>query len=187
MHRNDPILLGAIPAVPPNDDTFYRGTYRCGAVWHQLEAAGVPEIKGVWAHEAGGGRLWLTIAIKQMYGGHSKQAGYIASQCHAGAYANRFVIVVDEDINPAEMNEVVWALCTRVDAREDIQVLNGCWSTHLDPMSYPEGLNAFNSRVVIDACKPWARKDSFPAVVRSSKGLDERVKAKFADVLPSDW
>jgi len=25
-HRNDPILLGAVPAVPPNDDTFYRGT-----------------------------------------------------------------------------------------------------------------------------------------------------------------
>src|SRR3954451_13698786 len=58
MHRNNPILLGAVPAVPPNDDTFYRGTYRSGAVWHQLEAAGIPEIKGVWAHPAGGGRLW---------------------------------------------------------------------------------------------------------------------------------
>ena len=32
-HRDQPILLGAIPAMPPNDDTFYRGTYRCGAVW----------------------------------------------------------------------------------------------------------------------------------------------------------
>src|SRR5690348_1342415 len=37
MHRNDPILTGAIPAVPPNDDTFYRGTYRSGAVWAELE------------------------------------------------------------------------------------------------------------------------------------------------------
>ena len=43
MHRNDPILVGAIPAVPPNDNTFYLGTYRCGAVWNQLEAAGIPE------------------------------------------------------------------------------------------------------------------------------------------------
>ncbi|MFL6805896.1 MAG: UbiD family decarboxylase, partial [Xanthobacteraceae bacterium] len=57
MHRNEPILLGAIPAMPPNDDTFYRGTYRCGAVWNQLEAAGIPEVKGVWSHEAGGSRL----------------------------------------------------------------------------------------------------------------------------------
>ena len=43
MHRNKPILMGAIPAVPPNDNTFYLGTYRCGAVWNQLEAAGIPE------------------------------------------------------------------------------------------------------------------------------------------------
>ena len=87
MHRDDPILVGAIPAVPPNDNTFYLGTYRCGAVWNQLEAAGVPEVKGVWAHEAGGSRFWLTVSIKQLYGGHAKQAGFVASQCHAGAYS----------------------------------------------------------------------------------------------------
>jgi 4-hydroxy-3-polyprenylbenzoate decarboxylase len=186
MHRNDPVLLGAIPGIPPDDDSYYRCTYRSGAVWNQLEAAGVPEVKGVWAHEAGGSRLWLTVSIKQMYGGHSKQAGLIASQCHAGAYANRVVIVVDDDVNPAEMNEVVWALCTRMDPKEDITILNNCWSTHLDPMSYPEGSHVYNSRVVIDACVPWLRKDKFPAVVRSSKGLDERVFAKFKDVLPKN-
>src|SRR5262249_59282400 len=27
MHRDDPILVGAIPAVPPNDNTFYFGSY----------------------------------------------------------------------------------------------------------------------------------------------------------------
>ena len=73
---------------------------RSGAVWNQLEAAGVPEVKGVWSHETGGSRLWLNVSIKTMYPGHSKQAGLIASQCHAGAYANRFVVVVDDDIDP---------------------------------------------------------------------------------------
>jgi 4-hydroxy-3-polyprenylbenzoate decarboxylase len=34
MHRDDPILLGAIPGIPPDDDSFYRGTYRSGAVWN---------------------------------------------------------------------------------------------------------------------------------------------------------
>ena len=113
MYRNNPILLGAIPGIPPDDDSFYRGTYRSGAVWNQLEAAGVPEVKGVWSHAAGGSRLWLTVAIKQMYAGHSKQAGLIASQCHAGAYANRVVVVVDDDIDPANMDQVVWSICTR--------------------------------------------------------------------------
>ena len=75
MYRNDPILVGAIPAVPPNDNTFYFGAYRCGAVWNQLEAAGIPGVKGVWTHEAGGSRFMLVISIKTLYGGHSKQAG----------------------------------------------------------------------------------------------------------------
>src|SRR5437660_11088166 len=97
MHRNNPILLGAVPAVPPDDDSFYRGTYRSGAVWNQLGAAGVPEVKGVRAHPAGGSRLWLTVEIKQQYAGQAKQAGLIASQCHAGADANRVVSVGDDD------------------------------------------------------------------------------------------
>ena len=183
MHRDDPVLLGAIPAVPPNDDTFYRGTYRCGAVWNQLEAAGIPEVKGVWAHEAGGSRMWLTVSIKTMYGGHSKQAGLIASQCHAGAYANRWVVVVDEDIDPSNMNDVIWAMCTRCDPKDGVDILNGCWSTHLDPMSYSNE-DRRNSRVVVDACIPFREKETFPAVARSSRELDERIRAKFADVLP---
>lgn len=182
-HRDDPVLLGAIPGMPPNDDTFYRGTYRCGAVWNQLEAAGVPEVKGVWSHEAGGSRLWLTVAIKQMYGGHAKQAGLIASQCHAGAYANRFVVVVDEDIDPADMNQVIWAMCTRFEPREGMEVLRGCWSTVLDPMAYSPD-DPRNARIVIDACRPWNRRDTFPIVARSSQALDDRIRAKWAHVLP---
>src|SRR5262249_25638666 len=100
MHRDDPILVGAIPAVPPNDNTFYFGSYRCGAVWNQLEAAGIPGVQGVWTHEAGGSRFMLVISIKTLYGGHSKQAAMVAAHCHAGAYNNRWTIVVDDDIDP---------------------------------------------------------------------------------------
>ena len=186
-HRDNPVLTGAIPGVPPNDDTFYRGTARSGAVWHELEAAGVPEVKGVWSHEAGGSRMWLTISIKQMYAGHSKQAGLIASQCHAGAYANRVVVVVDDDIDPANMNEVVWSICTRCDPRDDVQILNGCWSTTLDPMSYPPDRQNMNSRMIIDACKPWNRMQTWPATVRNSTDLEGAVRAKFGDLLPPGW
>ncbi|HEV8281257.1 MAG TPA: hypothetical protein VGQ02_05330, partial [Candidatus Limnocylindrales bacterium] len=61
--------------------------------------------------------------------------------------------------------------------------LRGCWSTALDPMAYgPE--DPRNARVVIDACKPWARRDSFPIVARSSREVDESIRAKWAHVLP---
>jgi UbiD family decarboxylase len=172
-----------VPAVPPCDDTFYRGTYRCAAVWRQLEAAGIPGVQGVWSHEAGGSRMWLTVSVKQMYPGHAKQVGLATASCHAGAYANKWVIVVDDDIDPSNMNDVIWSLCTRFDAREDLEILRGCWSTTLDPTSYPEEERRLNSRCVIDACRPWIRRDTFPKVARSSKELDEHVRKKFAKEL----
>jgi UbiD family decarboxylase len=184
LHRNDPILLGAIPGIPPDDDSFYRGTYRSGAVWNQLEAAGIPEVKGVWAHAAGGSRLWLTVAIKQQYAGHAKQAGLVAAQCHAGAYANRFVVVVDDDIDPADMDRVIWAMCTRCDPREGFEMLRGCWTGTSDPMNYGAS-DTRNARVVIDACRPWSRRASFPVEARSSGELDRRIREKWAHVLPS--
>jgi 4-hydroxy-3-polyprenylbenzoate decarboxylase len=72
---------------------------------------------------------------------------------------------------------------TRFEPREGIEILRGCWSTSLDPMAYGPD-DPRNARVVIDACKPFARRDSFPIVARSSKGLDERIRKKFKDVLP---
>jgi 4-hydroxy-3-polyprenylbenzoate decarboxylase len=184
MHRVDPILLGAIPAVPPNDNTFYLGTYRCGAIWNQLEAAGIPEVRGVWTHEAGGSRFWTTVAIKQLYGGHAKQAGMVASHCHAGAYCNRWTIVVDEDIDPANINDVIWAMSTRVDTRDGIDIIEGGWSSALDPMCYDADTDRRNGRIIINACKPFRRKDSFPIVARASKAMDEKIIAKWKKDLP---
>ena len=122
-----------------------------------------------------------------MYAGHSKQAGLIASQCHAGAYANRVVVVVDEDIDPANMDAVVWAMCTRCDPRDDVQILHGNWSTHLDPMSYPSDKHNMNSRMVIDACIPWNRKADWPETVRNTPPLEKQVREKFGHLLPPGW
>jgi UbiD family decarboxylase len=187
MHRDDPILVGAIPAVPPNDNTFYFGSYRCGAVWNQLEAAGIPGVQGVWTHEAGGSRFMLVISIKTLYGGHSKQAAMVASHCHAGAYNNRWTIVVADDIDPTNFSDVVWAMCTRCDPRDQVDIIHGGWSSALDPMCYDTETDRRNSRVIIDACIPFRRKKTFPVIARSSKALDERIRAKWAKDLPKDF
>jgi len=184
LHRNDPIILGAMPRIPPNDDCYYRGFLRSAAVWVELENAGVPGIEGVWAHEAGGGRFMLTIAIKQLYPGHAKQAGLLASQCQSGAYANRITVVVDDDIDPANTDQVIWALCTRTDPREDVEILKRCWSTRLDPMSYPEDARVLNSRMVIDACRPWERLETFPPVVKPSEELKKKTIEKWTELFP---
>ena len=161
MHRDDPIVLGCLPGKPPNDNTFFRSPLRAALIWDELERSGVPGIVGVWSHEAGGGRMFNIVAIKQMYP-HAKQVGMATASCHAGAYANRFVVVVDEDIDPTDTNQVLWALCTRTDVVEDIDVIKRCWSTPLDPMAYSgEEARYFNNRMIIDACRPYDRRATF--------------------------
>ncbi len=178
-HRSAPIILGAIPGAPPSDNTYYFSFLISAEVWNQLEQAGVPGVTGVWSHESGGGRMWINVAIQQQYPGHARQAGLIASQCLAGVYANRWVVVVDDDIDPMDTNAVLWAMCTRVDPREDLIVVPGSLSTPLDPMAYPEDHPIYNARVTVDACRPWHRRDTFPPAVVTSAEVRQRIREKF--------
>ena len=91
--------------------------------------------------------------------------------------------MVDEDIDAGDLDQVLWAMCTRFDPREGMEVLRGCWSTALDPMAYgPE--DPRNARIVIDATRPWSRRETFPIEARSSKELDAHIRQKFAKDLP---
>jgi hypothetical protein len=131
---------------------------------------------------AGGSRIWLTVAIKQRYGGHAKQAGLIASQCHAGAYANRVVVVVDDDIDPADMDQVVWAMCTRFErgkAWRFCAAAGAPCSTRWPTAATTRATRASSSTPASRGCAA-----TFPIVARSSKELDAKIRTKWAHVLP---
>jgi 4-hydroxy-3-polyprenylbenzoate decarboxylase len=178
-HRNNPIILGSPPGKPPSELTSYRGLMRSALVWEQMEKAGVPDVKGVWCHEAGGARLLVAVAITQRYPGHARQAGHIAAMCHAGAYLGRYVVVVDEDIEVTDLHDVVWAMCTRAEPEQDFDLIRRAWSGPLDPI-IPTGKKGFNSRFVIDATRPWEWRDQFPAVAEMSEGLRTQITEKWA-------
>jgi UbiD family decarboxylase len=182
LHRPDPINLGIMPGMPPNDNTYYLNYLQSALVWDQLEKAGIPNVRGVWAHESGGGRMMVTVSIKQQFPGHSKQAGLVATACRAGAYVNHLTVVVDEDIDPTDTDRVLWAMVTRVDPREDVEILRRMQASPLDPVSYPPGVQAFNARMVIDACRPWERLATFPRVAQASPELRARVRTRFPDL-----
>src|SRR5438093_1118563 len=138
-------------------------------------------VRGVWVHEVGCARMFNVISIKQAYAGHAKQAAMLAASCQSGSYLGRFVVVVDEDVDPTNLDEVVWAMCTRCDPAEDIDFIRKHWSGPLDPR-LPKGVT-WNSRGLIDACRPLELLGEFPPVVKASAELRSRVEQKFADQL----
>jgi 4-hydroxy-3-polyprenylbenzoate decarboxylase len=89
---------------------------------------------------------------------------------------------VDDDIDPTDTDRVLWAMVTRVDPREDVEILRRMQASPLDPIAYPAGVEAFNARMVIDACRPWERLATFPKVAQASPELRAEVRAKFPDL-----
>src|SRR6266542_3329493 len=164
-YRNQPILVGSPPGQPPDEQARYRALLRSALLRDDLEKAGIPDVVGAWQHEVGGSRLFTVVAITQRYPGHARQVLHVASQCHAGAYAGRYVVVVDDDIEPTNLEEVMWALCTRSDPATSIDIIQRAWSTPLDPRIPPERKRVkdfTNSRGLIDATRPWEWRDEFP-------------------------
>ena len=180
-YRSDPIMTMARPGRPPSDYSFSKCVIKSAMIWDQIESAGLPGVQGVWCHEAGGGRLFNTVSIKQAYPGHSKQAGLLTAGCHAGNYLGRYVVVVDEDIDPTNSFDLIWAMSTRSDPNEDIDIIRNTWSGALDPRK-KIGDN-FNSRAIIDACRPFDWKDEFPPVAESSPELKQKTLKKWAHLL----
>ena len=168
--RNDPILVGSPPAKPPNDYSYSKAVMRSALLMDALAAAGVPDVQAVWAHEIGGARMFNVVSIKQRYAGHARQAGHILSQCGVGAYMSRWSVVVDEDIDPANLQEVMWAVATRTDPAIDIDIIQRGMGSKNDPMYVAYPYNApLSSKAIVDACRPWDHLDEFPPVAEASK------------------
>jgi 4-hydroxy-3-polyprenylbenzoate decarboxylase len=176
-YRNDPILTMAIPSRPPSNFTFARSAVKSAMIWDEIEKAGLPGVQGIWCHEAGAGRLFNVVSIKQLYPGHVKQTAMLAANCHSGNYAGRWVVVVDEDIDPANIFDVIWAMSTRCDPPTDTEFIHNSWSTPLDTMLREPPYH--NNRGIIDACRPWGWKDDFPMVAESSPELKAQVMKKW--------
>ncbi len=184
--RNNPIMTGAPPSKPPTEATFYKSFWRSAMIWDELEKAGVPDIQGVWCPPEGNTRLFTVVSIKQRYPGHARQAGILASQCHAAAYLGRFTVVVDEDIDATDMKDVIWAMTTRCDPVEDIEILRRCWSSPLDPILPKSKKNknaSFNSRAIIDACRPYDWIKDFPQSVKVPDELAKQVREKWGKII----
>ena len=180
-YRNDPILEDEAPLWPGAVKMDLQ--LSAGVLWDQLESAGVQDIVGVYNHT----QFFTVVSIKQKFAGHAKQAGLAVVSCAASGRNGRYVVIVDDDIDPTNQKEVLWAMMTRVDPATNIDIIDGCWSTPLDPRMPPykrDSGDHTNSRGIFYAVRPFEWRDKFPKVSRSSRELREKTIAKFKGVIP---
>jgi 3-polyprenyl-4-hydroxybenzoate decarboxylase len=98
----------------------------------------------------------------------------------------RLVVVVDDDIDPSNLADVMWAITTRCEPAESVDIVRDGWSSALDPRIPPEdkarGLTS-HSKLIIDACRPFAWIDKFPPTSALSPADARAVEDKWGHIL----
>ena len=138
-------------------------------------------IQGIWEHSRG----VTVISLKQMYAGHAKQVALIAAGSRA-TFTARFIVTVDEDIDPCNLSEVMWAISQRCDPSESVEIVKNCWTDGVDPVvgtEKRETNNITTSKVIIDACTPRWRKGGFPTVIEVSPAIKAEVLKKWPELI----
>ena len=92
------------------------------------------------------------------------------------------MIVVDDDIEPTNTDDVLWAMGSRSEPESDIEIIRRCWSGPLDPIIHPTK-KGFNSRAIIDAGRPFEWMKDFPVVAESSKEVLQATEKKWGKAL----
>ncbi len=183
MHREDPIILGVAP-LKAHIPFPFSIPLMASEVWNVLEHAGIPGVTGVWF---GLGLIWpvfLVIRVKQSYAGQAKQAALAAASCRANTVGGMYVIVVDDDVDITNEKDVLLAVAGRATV-EDIQVIHGMITkAPMGPGSRRhraagENRQLLSSRVLIDACWPFARRDEFPRSTAFDQAYARQVLEKW--------
>jgi UbiD family decarboxylase len=110
-----------------------------------------PEVEAVNAMYTHG--IGVIVSTKSRFGGYGKAVAMRLLSTPHGMPYSKIVIVVDEFVDPFNLEQVMWALTTRVRPDKDVFKVPYAPGMPLDPSSEPMGLH---TKLVIDATTPVA-------------------------------
>ncbi|GAF27429.1 3-polyprenyl-4-hydroxybenzoate decarboxylase and related decarboxylases, partial [Moorella thermoacetica Y72] len=140
----------------------------CVPLYRQLKET-MPEVVAVNAIYQHG--LTAIVATGNRFGGYAKSVAFrLASTPHGISYCKN-IILVDADVDPFNLVEVMWAMSTRVRADKDVIVIPNTPGMPLDPASEPPGMG---NKLIIDATTPVA-PEKVMREVRMVEKIEEAV------------
>ena len=183
-HRRNPIMTAALMATYPSCEIgAYYAIMRSARIWDDLDGMGVPGVCGVYAHPAAASGWGLVVvSLRQLYAGHVAQVLALTAQCPAAAYYTKWVIAVDDDVDPTDFNQVMFALSTRCNPSDDIDLLRKTWSTGLDPSKVVVAERPYGSKALIDACKPHRYLNEFPRRTLLRRSVYEKIARRWREL-----
>ncbi len=149
-HRTDPIFENLYLGRPWTEIDTLLGLNTCIPIYKQIKET-MPEVKAVNALYQHG--LTAIIATDSRFGGYAKSVAFRAASTPHGISYVKNIILVDGDVDPFDLVQVMWAMSTRIRGPQDVIVIPSTPGMPLDPGSEPPGMGC---KVIIDATTPVA-------------------------------
>ncbi|GAX49494.1 non-oxidative hydroxyarylic acid decarboxylases subunit C [Streptomyces olivochromogenes] len=147
-YRTDPIFEHLYLGMPWTEIDYLMAPNTCVPLYQQLKKD-FPEVQAVNAMYTHG--LVIIVSTEKRYGGFAKAVGMrVLTTPHGLGYAAT-VIVVDEDVDPFNLPQVMWALSTKMNPSDDLIVVPHLSLMELAPQSDNPGTGA---KLIIDATTP---------------------------------
>jgi UbiD family decarboxylase len=149
-HRKDPIYDSVYVGRPWTELDYLQAMTTSVPIFVQL-SNDFPEVVAVNALYTHG--LVVIVSTHTRYGGFAKAIGMrLLTTPHGLGYA-KIVIVVDADVDPFDLKQVMWAMSVKVNPAGDIVILPNLSVNLLDPAGEPSGMV---HKMIIDATTPIA-------------------------------
>ena len=169
MQRKNPIYLTTIVGKPVLEDAY---------IGKVIESAFLPMIRMFHPEvvdfdmpAAGWFQGMAIISIKKRYPGQAKKV--MMGLWGMGQLSlTKMFVVVDHDVNVHDMNDVIWAVTTRVDAARDVTIIDKTPTDTLDPAS---PLVNLGSKLGIDATQKTL-EEGFEREIQEQVKVDEETK-----------
>ena len=175
--RKNPIMQTVIG--PSEEHVSMAGIPTEASILSMVNRAMPGRVQNVYAATPGGGKFMAVIQFKKTVPsdeGRQRQAALLAFSAFPEL---KHVFLVDEDVDPFDMNDVVWAMNTRFQADHDLIEIPGVRCHPLDPSNDPTCDPSIRDhgiacKAIFDCTVPFDQKHRFH-------------RSKFKDVDTAKW
>ena len=175
--RQNPIMQTCIG--PSEEHVSMAGIPTEASIIQMIEKAMPGKLLNVYCASPGGGKYMAVLQVKKLVPSDEGRQRQMALLAFSAFSELKHVFLVDEDVDPFDLNDVLWALNTRFQGDVDIVTIPGVRCHPLDPSNSPEISPSIRDsgiacKTIFDCTVPFDQKDRFK-------------RCSFKEVDPTHW
>ena len=144
--RENPIYHSTYTGRPPDEPSVLG--LALNEVFIPILQKQFPEITDFYLPAEGCSYRVAVVSMKKQYPGHAKRVMMGVWSFLRQFMYTKFVIVVDDDINPRSWEDVIWAISTRMDPARDTTLIE---NTPIDYLDFASPVSGLGSKMGMDA------------------------------------